>query len=222
MMVSTSGPIKPLPPEVRSKALKLLRFKGHLALSEIERLTGWESPTGMTNHVMAQQLGITERQFKYLLWRHDLREKEKERRLAERDAKNVAVATHTSHKLGFSILLPANWRVITDALEWSRLANEYLQHLLHSKPPEEPTSLPWQTRVEFSESGEPVPRDLKRLAEEELEERLVYAERHAQLEQMATGLFQAEPLDGDDGAFFGSDQIANGQLVGSARPVSAG
>ena len=39
------------------------------------------------------------------------------------------------------------------------------------------------------------------VAKKEYEERKVYAQQHARLEQLATGLFQAEPLDHKDGAF---------------------
>lgn len=195
-MVNTSEQIKPLPSEVCAEVLKLLRSKGHLALREVERLMGWESPIGMTNHIMAQRLGITENQLKYLLHRHYLSKKEKAQRLAERDVKNIAFATHTSRMLGFSISLPADWRVITDTCEWSRLAHEYLELVLRSERPEKPTRAWFRNGAAVTN-----PQELQRLAEEEFDERKADAKRHARLEQMATGLFQAEPPASEDAPF---------------------
>jgi DNA-binding CsgD family transcriptional regulator len=196
------GQSNPPPLEVRAEALELLRSKGSVALNEVERLLGWESSFGMTNRQMAQKLDITEGQLKYLLYRDYLRVKAKERRIAESDAKKIAFVTHTSHKLRFSISLPENWRVITDTHEWSRLAQEYLEYFLHSKSKKKPTRFLAYARVSDDGRIRPLTDFEERLvAKEEYEERKANAEQHARLEQMATGIFQAELPDHKDEAF---------------------
>ncbi len=202
MIVKPPGQQDSPPREVRAEALQLLRSKGRVALNEVERLLGWEKPFGMTNHQMAQKLGITEGQLKYLLHRDYLREKAKERRIAESDTKKIAFVTHTSHKLRFSISLPENWRVITDTHEWSQLAQEYLEYLLRSKSGKKPTRFLAYARVSDDGRIRPLTDFEERLvAKEEYEDRKVNAEQHARLEQMATGLFQAELPDHKDEVF---------------------
>lgn len=190
------------PPEVRAEALKLLRSKCRVAFHEVERLLGWNSQFGMPQRQMAQKLGITERQLKYLLHRDYLRKKAKEQRTAGNDAKKIAFVIHTSHKLRFSISLPEDWCVTTDTHEWSRLAQEYLEYFLRSKPGKKPTRFLVYARVSDDDRIRPLTDFEERLvAKEEYEERKANAEQHARLEQMATGLFQAELPDHKDEAF---------------------
>lgn len=202
MMVKPLGQQNPPPPGVRAEALKLLRSKGSIALNEVERLLGWDRPFGMTNRQMAQKLGITEGKLKYLIHRDYLCAKARERRIAESDAKKTAFVTQTSHKLRFSISLPENWRVITDTHEWLQLAQEYLEYFVHSKPGKKPTRFMAYARVSDDGRIRTLTNFEERLvAKEEYEERKANTEQHAHLEQMATGLFQAELPDYKDDAF---------------------
>ena len=193
---------KPLPPESRSEVMKLLHSKGSVALNEVTRLLGWKGSYGITNHLIAQKLDITEGKLKYLLHRDYLSTKAKERRMAESNAKRIAFVTHISNKLNFSISLPENWRVITDTHEWSRLAQEYLEHFLESKPGENPMRFSRYSRLSDDGHIRPLTDFEERLvAKEEYRERKANAEQHARLEKMATGLFQAKLPDHNDEAF---------------------
>ena len=105
------------PPEIRYKALELLRSRGHKALNEVEKLLGWEHTVGMPANRMAQQLGVTKGQLQYMLFRDELQKQAKETRIAEKAARNVPYTTYTSSKLKFSISFPAEWEVTTDMLQ---------------------------------------------------------------------------------------------------------
>lgn len=202
MIVKSPGQPNPPATEARTEALKLLRSKGAVALNKVQKLLGWEGSIGMGQREMAQRLGITVGQLRYLLNRDYLRKKDKERRIAECDAEKIAFVTYTSHKHRFSISLPENWRVITDTYEWSRLAQEYLEHVSQSKPGKKPGRFLGYSRI--SEAGliGKLTDFVERLvAKEEYERRKANAEQHARLEQMATGLFQAERPDHKDEAF---------------------
>ena len=202
MILKPAGQQCSLPSEVRAEALKLLHAKGRAALNEVKMILGWDGPAGMPIRQMAQSLGITDGRLAYLLRRDYLREKAKERRRAGIDAKKIVFVTHTSEKNGFSISLPENWRVTTDTYDWSRLAQEYLNHTFRLKPENIP--LRFHAYAYSSDDGGPRPLtelEMMQVAKMEHEERNEEAKRHARLEQMATGLFQAESLDDKDAAF---------------------
>lgn len=101
------------PPEIRDKALEMLRSRGRDALSEVKNLLAW---TGTLSQ-MAQQLGITKSQFYYMLFREELRKEAKERRIVEKEARKVDYTTYTSSELKFSISFPADWKVTTEQIE---------------------------------------------------------------------------------------------------------
>lgn len=105
------------PPEIRHKALGMLRSRGYRALSEVEQLLRGSQVIRMTLRRMAQQLGITEGQLHYMLFRKEIRKQAKERRIAEKEARNTKYMTYTSSKLKFSLSFPADWRVTTDMLQ---------------------------------------------------------------------------------------------------------
>lgn len=183
-------------------ALKLLREKGHIALKEVESLLGWERPVGMVQRVMAARLGISEAQLKRLIKRQYLQAKEKEQRGAEGEAKAIVLVPRISKKLAFSISLPAGWQVILDTEEFVHLAEEYSEMMKRTQPDKVPTR-----RVVFprraDRSGIKNVADLtdRLQAKREHEERKDEAERHARLERMAVGLFQAAPPHNDDETF---------------------
>jgi len=108
------------PPEIRHKALEMLRSRGHRALREVEELLGWESSIGMFQSHMDRKLGVTIWQLQYMLFRDKLQKDAKERRIAEKKARNIDYKIYTSSKLKFSIAFPADWRVTTDVL-WAEL-----------------------------------------------------------------------------------------------------
>jgi hypothetical protein len=101
---------------VRSKALEMLRSNGYRALNDVEKMLGWEGPIRMPDNRIAQQLGVTKDQLRYMLFRNDLQKRVKERRLDEKEARNIAFTTYTSSKLKFAISFPANWKVTADTL----------------------------------------------------------------------------------------------------------
>lgn len=105
------------PPEVRRKALEILRSRGYRALNDVEKMLGWDRPTGMPDNRMAQQLGVTKDQLRYILFRNERQKEAKEKRTAEKEARNVEFATYTSSKLKFTFSFPADWRVTTDVLQ---------------------------------------------------------------------------------------------------------
>lgn len=201
-IVKLSMQPSPPSPEVREKALELLRSKGGAARRKVERLLGWEGPGCMMQFQMAELLGVTKWQLNYILDRDYLRAKRKAERTAERDAKKIAFVTHISHKLQFSVALPEDWCVITDTHEWSWLAQEYLEYVRKSKPGKKPTRLLAYSRRSANIPMRPSTEFEERLAaKEEYEVLKAKAEQHARLESMATGLFQAEPADHTDDAF---------------------
>jgi len=92
--------------------------------------------------------------------------------------------------------------VITDTEEWSRIAQEYLEHLLHLKPATKPARALAYGRVTEDGKIRPLTEFEERLrAKEEHEELVADAERHARLERMETGLFQAKALADKDHVF---------------------
>lgn len=194
--------LKPLSTAQRSQAVNLLREKGRLAWRDVEKLMGWEGPVSVTHRVMARQLGITEGQLKHLLWRLDLREREKQARISESNARHIAFSTHFSRELGFSISLPAGWCVITDTQEVSRLAQTQLEYVRRTKPGKKPTRGWAYARTAEDGSIRPLTEvEEVEKAKREFDECVADAERYARLEQMTTGLFQAELPTGDDAAF---------------------
>ena len=189
-------------PQKRDLALKLLSEKGYLALGEVERLLGWEKPIGMLHNVMAAKLGLREGQLKRLIHGHQWRTRGREQRAAGRDARDVALTPRFSKALGFSISLPVDWRVVTDSEEFVRLAQEHSELMQRSRPervPRRHVILPRRTDV--SDLGNVVDMTDRMQAKREHEERKAEAERHARLERMTVGLFQAEPLDDEDEPF---------------------
>ncbi len=120
------------PPEIRHKALEMLRSRGHGALREVEELLGWESSIGMFQSLMAKKLGITIWQLSYMLSRDKLQKDAKERRIAEKKARNIDYKIYTSSKLKFSITFPVDWRVTTDML-WTESDGSTLE-AQRSKP----------------------------------------------------------------------------------------
>jgi hypothetical protein len=186
-------------PKKRDLALKLLREKGHLALREVEKLLGWEQPFGMLQTVMAARLGIGKSQLKRLIQGQHLKVREKEQRRSKRDARTIALVPQISKRLGFSISLPPGWRVISDTEEIVRLTQEFSELMQQSRPERTP-----RHRVIFPRRGRA--RGIRNVidltdrlqARREWEERKEDAERHARLERMTVGLFQAAPLDNRD------------------------
>jgi hypothetical protein len=192
----------PTSPELRAQALGLLREKGHLALREVEKLLGWERPFGMLQRVMAGHLGISGGQLKRLIQGQYLKIKEKELRGAERNAKAITLVPQISHELGFSISLPAGWRVVTDTEEFVHLAQEYSEMIQRSKPdrvPTHPVVVPRRANVSGVKNVVDLTGRLR--AKREHEERKGEADRHARLERMSVGLFQAAPPDDEDEPF---------------------
>lgn len=217
MIVKPPEQQNPLPSEARAEALKLLHSKGGAAFIEVERLLGWNNTFCMTHHEMAQRLDITYGQLRYLLQRDYRREKAQEQRIAENGAKKTTYITQTSHNLTFSILLPEKWRVITDTHNLLRPAQEYLEVILRSKPENRPV----RSRACFHLADDGRPRPLteyeeKQTAKTEYEERKEAAQRRARLERMATGFFQAEPIENKDQAFL---EITKLQLDGRLTAV---
>jgi hypothetical protein len=189
-------------PEQRELALRLLREKGHLALRDIEDLLGWNRPVGMLNRVMAGHLGITERQLKYLIHRQHEQVKEEERRRSERDAKAIMLVPKISNKLGFSISLPAGWQVTADTEQIAHLAQEYSEMMQRSQPGRVPKRrMIFPRRADLRDAKNVVDLTGRLQAQREHEERKGDAERHARLERMAVGLFQAAPPADDDEPF---------------------
>lgn len=188
--------------ERRELALKLLREKGHLALKEVERLLGWERPIGMAQRAMAANLGISEGQLKRLIKLQYEQAKEREQRRAEDDAKTIALVPQISRNLAFSISLPAGWQVIIDTEEFVHLAEEYNEMLKRSQPDIVPTRrVGFPRRVNLSGIKNVADLTDRLRAKREHEERRDEAERHARLERMAVGLFQAAPPRDDDEPF---------------------
>ena len=117
-VIHSEEPAKLLaPPEVRRKALEILRSQGYRALNDVEKMLGWDRPIGMPDNRMAQQLGVTKDQLRYILFRNERQKEAKEKRTAEKEARNVEFGTYTSSKLKFTISFPADWRVTTDVLQ---------------------------------------------------------------------------------------------------------
>jgi hypothetical protein len=188
-------------PEARELALKLLQQKGHFALDEVERLLGWDRPVGMLNAVMARHLGVTEGQLKYLIHGKYLREKERAERQAAREAKALTLVPHMSETLGFSISLPPGWAVTTDTTEIATAAAEYSELIQRSQPDKVPRSRVFLSRRANIRGAQNVVDLADRLqAKREHEERKAEAERHARLERMTIGLFQAAPPNDEDEA----------------------
>ena len=188
--------------ERRELALKLLREKGHIALREAESLLGWERPVSMAQRVMAAHLGISEGQLKRLIKRQYLQGKKKEQRGAKGDAKAIALVPRSSKKLAFGISLPAGWQVIIDTEEFVHLAEEYREMMKRSQPDKVPTrrvAFPRRTKLSGIRNVAVLTDRLQ--AKREHEERKDEAERHARLERMAVGLFQAAPPHNDDELF---------------------
>lgn len=189
-------------PERRALALKLLHEKGHLALQEVERLLGWERPIGMPQRVMAAHLGISEGQLKRLIKRQYLQSKERQQRGAEGAAKAIALVPQISQKLGFSISLPTGWRVITDSETFVPLAEEYSRMMQHSQPGKVPKRrMVFPRRADLRDVKNVVDLTDRLQAQREHEERVDEAERHARLERMSVGLFQAAPAAHNDEPF---------------------
>lgn len=126
-------------PEARAKALGLLRERGRLALEEVQRLFQWERPWGMPNRLLAERLGITKGRLKRLIQGEHLREKERMRRRARRDAGDLPLVEYVSRELQFSICLPVSWRAMTDTREALRVASEYREIIETYKPANGPT-----------------------------------------------------------------------------------
>ncbi len=103
-----------LSPEIRRQALEILRSQGRRGLNDVEKILGWDGHMRVIQ--MAQQLGITKDQLRYMLFRNERQTEAKEKRIAEKEARNVEFATYTSSKLKFAISFPADWRVTTDTL----------------------------------------------------------------------------------------------------------
>ena len=181
--------------QVRAKAMGLLRKRGRLALEEVQRLFQWERPRSMPNRLLAERLGITERQLSRLIRGDYLREKDRERRNAVRETGDLALVQHVSRNLQFTISLPTSWRVVVDTHEIARLAAEYREVVLRSDPPKKP-SRPYGFGQAFAVGQAAGVADIRArlLAKAEHEARKADAERHARLEQMTIGLFQAGPL----------------------------
>lgn len=187
-------------PEQREFALNLLRQKGHLALTEVERLIAWQGRPGwMTYSEMARALGTNEGELFRLVRLAYLREKDRRRRSAQRSARAVELTEHTSHNLRFSVSLPVNWRVVMDTCELVPAAQEHLELLLRSGREKRPTRFHW--RAAWGRPKIPSEFQERWMARQEFEERKAAAERHARLERMAVGLFQAVPAKDDDEAF---------------------
>jgi len=108
---------QPITPETRDKALEMLRSRQCDALREVAKLLGWESYIAMGDKMMAQKLGITKWQLRYMIFRDQFQKEAKERLIAEKEARNIKYITYTSRKLNFSISFPSDWNVYTDRLE---------------------------------------------------------------------------------------------------------
>jgi hypothetical protein len=102
--------------EVRRKALEMLRSRGRRALNDVEKMLGWERSIGMPINQLAEQLGITRDQLRYILFRNERQKEAKERRVVEKETRNVEFTAYTSSKLKFTISFPADWKVAADTL----------------------------------------------------------------------------------------------------------
>lgn len=124
-------------PEVRCKALDILRSQGRRALNDVERLLEYKLGSGMSIREMAKQLGITEGRLKYMLFRDERQKEAKEERVAEKEARKIECISYISNKLKFTISLPKNWKVITDTLELYNSGQEFLEIIDHGESAEE-------------------------------------------------------------------------------------
>ena len=100
--------------DTRARALKALRSKGYRALSEVERMLGWDKVYGITNYILAKKLGVTENQIKYMLFAKEYREEAKSRRVANNYSKVIEFANYHSTEQDFSISYPKEWVVTAD------------------------------------------------------------------------------------------------------------
>lgn len=126
------------PLDVRRNALKMLRSQGYRALDDVKIMLGLgETVSYMTNKQVAPQLGITEGQLKYMLFRDERRREAKKRCIAAKEAKKIDCTSYISNKLKFTISLPKNWQVITDTLKLYNSEQEVLEIIGYAESAEE-------------------------------------------------------------------------------------
>lgn len=77
-------------------------------------MLGWDKVYGITNHILAKKLGVTENQIKYLLFAKEYREEAKSKRIANNYSKAIEFANYYSSEQDFSISYPKEWVVSTD------------------------------------------------------------------------------------------------------------
>ena len=102
---------------IREEAIQLLRSQGYRALSQVEKLLDWDSDFGMTNKAMAYQLGLKDHQLKYLIFRKEIREREKKKNIARKEVRTINLVEYQSTSLGFKITAPRDWRICVDGYQ---------------------------------------------------------------------------------------------------------
>lgn len=102
------------PESRRQRALALLADKGGRALSEVESILGLDDKTYVTQHKLADTLGISENRLKWLLRRKDKNLEAKEEREHKLRADQTRLKPYQSEGLRFSISLPEDWTVDYD------------------------------------------------------------------------------------------------------------
>src|SRR6266496_1384771 len=85
-----------LSPEIRRQALEILRSQGRRGLNDVEKILGWEGQTGITVIRIAQQLGITKGQLRYMLFRNERQTEAKEHLTVATEARHVGFPTDRS------------------------------------------------------------------------------------------------------------------------------
>jgi len=77
-------------------------------------MLGWDKVFGITNRILAEKLGVTESQVKYILFAKEYRDEAKFRRIANNNSKAIKFANYYSDKQDFNISYPKVWVVTTD------------------------------------------------------------------------------------------------------------
>ena len=94
--------------ETKEKALDLLYEHGYRALREVEQMLGGRE---YTNYELSQALGVTQSKIKYLMYRKERLEKSRLRTQNLKTSKALSLEEYRCDALGFSISLPADWKV---------------------------------------------------------------------------------------------------------------
>ena len=209
--------------QVRRKALELLRTHGYRAIEDIERIFGWERPIRMPAHRMAQLLGITKNQLRYLLFRTELKKKAKESRRAKKEARNVLFTTYTSNRFKFTISYPSDWRVSADTL-WSEgndINPEQFNVIIQKGPMASGLNIDHtEERIDAQKAKKEIPAEysfpkLKEYHEWLLQRQKQKDEDEAELHRMELGLFTISSSNSDD---FPSIDIVK---LGLTKPLTA-